>query len=154
MDGCVPDSIRYVPGRSELQVSAAVLLTATSVPKDCTRGPWAGGVKAWPRGTAVTVGHVASVCVACVGLGTHVEPVAPPRVLEQLVVTDPSPPPTWPTIIRDVGTLLLFANDRLLVRLMVKPLPVGTVITTGDHPVPAAGFEAAQVARAVTPVQV
>jgi hypothetical protein len=51
-----------------------------------------------------------------------------------------------------VGTLLLFANDSLLVRLMVKPLPVGTVITTGDHVAP--GFEAAQVAGAAAPVQV
>ena len=72
----------------------------------------------------------------------------------------PRPPPTWPTIMIDVGTEFPFAKDRLLVRLMVNPpvAPVGTVITTGDQvagvagvvavaAVPAdAGFSAAQVA--------
>jgi hypothetical protein len=35
----------------------------------------------------------------------------------------------------EVGTLFPFANDRLLVRLIVSPpvAPVGTVITTGDQ---------------------
>src|ERR1700690_59730 len=38
-------------------------------------------------------------------------------------------------------------NERLLVRWIVKPWPEGTVITTGDHCVPAdAGFVAAHVA--------
>jgi hypothetical protein len=36
-------------------------------------------------------------------------------------------------------------NERLLVRLMVRLCPVGTVITTGDQPT-AAGFDAAQTA--------
>jgi hypothetical protein len=52
-------------------------------------------------------------------------------------VTSPSPPPTWPTITSDVGTLLPFANDRLFVRLIVRAAGLGdaeTVITTGDHP--------------------
>jgi hypothetical protein len=46
-----------------------------------------------------------------------------------------------------VGTVFPFANDRLFVRLIVRPpeVPVGTVITTGDQPV-AAGFKAAHVA--------
>src|SRR4029077_12631484 len=37
MDGCVPDSIRYVPGRRADQVSAVVAPAATSVANDCTR---------------------------------------------------------------------------------------------------------------------
>jgi hypothetical protein len=52
-----------------------------------------------------------------------------------------------------VGTLLLFRNDKLFVRLMVRLCPVGTVMTTGDQPAGvvsvAAGawvFSAAQVA--------
>jgi hypothetical protein len=47
----------------------------------------------------------------------------------------------------DVGTEFPFANDRLLVRLMVRPpvVPVGTVMITGDHPA-APGFNLAQVA--------
>ena len=44
MDGCVPDSSRYVPGRSADHVSAVVAPAATSVPNDCTRGPCTGGV--------------------------------------------------------------------------------------------------------------
>src|ERR1035438_2135561 len=139
MDGWVPDSIRYVPGRSELQVRGVVAPPATSVPKDCTRGPWAGGVKAWPLGTGATVAHVALPCCSWVGLGVWVADV-------------PSPPPNWPTIVRDVGTLL-FPNCSLFVRLMVRLCPVGTVITTGDQPDPAAGFEATQVAGEAAPVQ-
>jgi hypothetical protein len=54
----------------------------------------------------------------------------------------------------EVGTVFgvvlpVGVNERLFVRLMVSPpaAPVGTVITTGDHPpVPAFGFNAAQVA--------
>jgi hypothetical protein len=50
----------------------------------------------------------------------------------------------------EVGTALAVElpagkNERLLVRLMVRPCPVGTVITTGDQPT-AAGFDLAQVA--------
>jgi hypothetical protein len=47
----------------------------------------------------------------------------------------------------DVGTVFPFAKDRLFVRLMVSPpvAPVGTVITTGDHPAEA-GFNLAHVA--------
>src|SRR5271169_1226183 len=53
----------------------------------------------------------------------------------------------------DVGTTFAVVlpvagvNERLLVRLIVKPWPEGTVITTGDHAVPAdPGFVAAHVA--------
>jgi hypothetical protein len=40
-------------------------------------------------------------------------------------------------------------NERLLVRLMVRLCPVGTVITTGDQPT-AVRFDAAQFAVAPT----
>jgi hypothetical protein len=50
--------------------------------------------------------------------------------------------------------LVPVANDKLLVRLMVRFEPVGTVITTGDQPVPALGFAAAQVAGLTAAVQV
>jgi hypothetical protein len=74
MEGCVPDSSRYVPGRrfdhvsapqpatgpvlGVVQVAAVVAATAdTSAPNDCTRGPWTGGlaigeavVHGWPGG--------------------------------------------------------------------------------------------------------
>jgi hypothetical protein len=43
MDGCVPDSSRYVPGLSSGQVSELEDDAATSVAMDWTRGPWAGG---------------------------------------------------------------------------------------------------------------
>src|ERR1035438_9084653 len=61
----------------------------------------------------------------------------------------PRPPPICPTTTIDVG--ILFApdrNERLLVRLMVRACPEGTVITTGDQvfDVTDAGFNAAQVA--------
>ncbi|NKB15462.1 hypothetical protein GO303_04842 [Ralstonia solanacearum] len=45
----------------------------------------------------------------------------------------------------EVGTV----PGRLLVSWIVSG-PGGTVITTGDHPAPALGFNAAQVAGAVT----
>ena len=64
-------------------------------------------------------------------------------------LASPRPPPSWPTIMSEVGTLLCrvpAVNAELLVRLMVRAWPVGTVITTGDQPPPAAGFNAAQVA--------
>jgi hypothetical protein len=51
----------------------------------------------------------------------------------------------------DVGTVLVpapAANESLLFRLMVRPWPLGTVMTTGDHAAAefAAGFRGAQVA--------
>jgi hypothetical protein len=84
------------------------------------------------------VAHVASFTVLWVGLATYVAAV-------------PRPPPIWPTIMMEVGTVLVPApvlNERLLVRLMVRPWVLGTVITTGDHEAEelAAGFRGAQVA--------
>ena len=65
----------------------------------------------------------------------------------------PKPPPNWPTISNDVGTVLGGGgvppagvggwNERLLVRLIVRSCPDGTVITIGDQP--PLGFSAAQV---------
>jgi hypothetical protein len=52
----------------------------------------------------------------------------------------------------EVG-MLFPPKVRLLVRLIVR-LPGGVVITTGDQPVPAAGFDAAQAAGATTAPQV
>jgi hypothetical protein len=65
----------------------------------------------------------------------------------------PRPPPSWPTITRDVGILFgVVPNERLLVRLIVRDDPVGTVITTGDQVpglVAAAGLRGAQFADTV-----
>src|ERR1035441_8614023 len=91
-------------------------MVATSVPNDCTRGPWGGGTKTAP---VFTVGHV-TPRFSWVGLATYCAPV-------------PNPPPTWPTITSEVGTVLPPANVRLLVRLTVRFWPKGTVITTGDQ---------------------
>src|SRR5437762_6295998 len=51
MDGCVPDSIRYVPGFSAGPPAPQTpqhkdfgVPTTTSVENDCTRVPWIGGV--------------------------------------------------------------------------------------------------------------
>src|SRR5271166_6506385 len=117
MDGCVPDSSRYVPGLRAAQVSAVVAPAATSVANDCTRGPCGGGVFVTPAAPI----HVLD-WIAWGGLGTA-------------VAEFPSPPPTCPTIMIEVGTVFPFANDRLFVRLIVRPplAPVGTVITTGDQ---------------------
>src|SRR5882762_1794649 len=157
MDGCVPDSIRYVPGfrgnAGVPKVNAAVVPAATSVPNDCTRIPCGGGVKpaALPKMGQVTI------CESCVGLGVIVRCARTPR-----------PPPICPTIMSDVGTIFAVVlpvgkNDRLFVRLIVKACPVGTVITTGDQPAgmagvvvvaataaEALGFNAAQAAVAPT----
>jgi hypothetical protein len=58
----------------------------------------------------------------------------------------PRPPPNWPTIVKDVGILLLLPLKlRLFVRLICKVAPVGTVMTTGDHGL-ALGFSLAQLA--------
>jgi hypothetical protein len=65
------------------------------------------------------------------------------------VAVVPSPPPNWPTIVRDVGALLPFVKDRLFVRLIVRSWPVGTVITTGDQLAGTAGVvEVAGIAAA------
>jgi hypothetical protein len=67
-----------------------------------------------------------------------------------LVAVVPRPPPNWPTITSEVGTVFVpvpAGKDRLFVRLIVRAWPVATVITTGDHAA-AAGFNATQVALA------
>src|SRR5437879_4819232 len=123
MDGCVPDSIRYVPGRRAAQVSAVVPPAATSVENDCTRGPCGGGVPTPVRGApgaSPAMGHVSGWAMVWSGLAVEVAVV-------------PRPPPNWPTITSEVGTALPFKNERLFVRLIVRACPVGTVITTGDH---------------------
>ncbi len=79
----------------------------------------------------VTIGHVVAVCGEWTGLAAEVAVV-------------PRPPPTWFMTASEVGTV----PGRLLVSLIVRG-PGGTVITTGDHPAPALGFVAAQVAGAV-----
>src|SRR6266576_219287 len=149
MDGCVPDSIRYVPGRGAVQVSVAVPPAATSVENDCTRLPCAGGVPtpvSGAPGASPAMGQVSGWALAWLGLAVKLPAV-------------PRPPPNWPTITSDVGTLFA-PNERLLVRLIVRTCPVGTVITTGDQPagvVPIAagafGFNATQVAGATTAPQ-
>jgi hypothetical protein len=98
------------------------------------------------------MGHVSGWALAWLGLGVQVAPLVAVDVLMQLEVTAPRPPPNWPTITSEVGTELPFKNERLFVRLIVRPCPVGTVITTGDHVAAVvvvandAGFNAAQVA--------
>jgi len=145
MDGCVPDSSRYVPGLGSGQFSVVVVLAATSVANDCTRGPCGGGVN---EPGAPAIGHetLLEERAEWSGLVVHVEPVV--EVPLQLDVTLPRPPPTWPTIMIEVGTEFPFAKVRLFVRLIVSPpaAPMGTVITTGDQPAPAFGFRELQVA--------
>jgi hypothetical protein len=72
-----------------------------------------------------------------VGLATDEEPV-------------PSPPPTCPTIINDVGIPVAApgATGRLFVRLIVR-LPGVVVITTGDQFTPALRLAAEQLAGAL-----
>src|ERR1700741_2419693 len=124
MDGCVPDSIRYVPGRRLLHVSGqgfvahcpAAGVTPTSVANDCTRGPCGGGAK---PGAPPTVAQVTVSVTRPLWLGLSVV---------VLCVTSPRPPPTCPTIVSDVGTVFAVAapvgkNERLLVRLIVRLVP-------------------------------
>src|SRR5437879_6288053 len=112
MDGCVPDSIRYVPGcKAGCNAAPEVPQTpqhrevgapaATSVPNDCTREPCGGGVNAGlPPPTVFAIGQV-TPCCAWAGLGVQV----PPPVA-QVAPTVPRPPPSWPTITSEVGTAL------------------------------------------------
>src|ERR1700745_3229839 len=115
MEGWVPDSMRYVPGRRVAHAGRSVVApAATSVENDCTRGPCGGASTPGPP----AIGHVVAPCaLEWSGLGV-------------VVAELPRPPPSGPTIVMEVGTV------RLLVRLMVSPpvAPVGTVMTTGDHP--------------------
>src|ERR1700752_651284 len=117
--------MRYVPGRRFVHVNEEVAPAATSVASDCARGNCGGGVKA---AVDPTVDHVtASVATpAWLGLGVH---VVPPEGQAGFVV--PNPPPTWPTIVSDVGTPLAVPVPagrklRLLVKLIVRLVPVAT----------------------------
>jgi hypothetical protein len=110
---------------------------ATSVENDWTRVPSVGAVPPGPP----AIGHVVAPC-AFVWSG-----------LAALVAVVPRPPPNWPTITSEVGTVFVpvaVGKDRLFLRLIVRAWPVGTVITTGDHvaAVVDAGFNATQVAVA------
>ena len=78
------------------------------------------------------MGQVTGWALAWLGLGVQVAPLVAVAALLQLAVTAPKPPPNWPTITSDVGTLFA-PNERLFVRLIVRACPVGTVITTGDQ---------------------
>jgi len=124
-----------LPGRRFAQAGSKVVApAATSVENDCTRGPCGGGIFVGP---VFAVGHVTDWGL-WIGLAV-------------VVLEVPRPPPICPTIIIEVGTVLVpvpAANERLFVRLIVRPpvAVVGTVITTGDQWVPAFGFNAAQVA--------
>ena len=83
-------------------------------------------------GVLLAIGQVCERTVLWSGLSVEVAPV-------------PRPPPIWPTMTSEVGTPLV-PNERLLVRLIVRTWPVGTVMTTGDQFGAAVGFRAAQVA--------
>src|SRR6266480_6304920 len=101
MDGCVPDSIRYVPGLRFNQVNGGLVApAATSVENDCTRGPCCGGV---PSVVGSAIGQV--VCWALEWSGAAVNPPGVPR-----------PPPNCPTITSEVG-IPPPVNVRLFVRL-------------------------------------
>src|SRR5207302_7343079 len=80
IEGCVPDSIRYVPGRRAVQVNAVVAPNATSVENDCTRGPCAGGVPTpvtGAPGASPAMGQVSGW--ALVWSGAAVNPPGVPR---------------------------------------------------------------------------
>ena len=75
IDGCVPDSIRYVPGRRAVQVTAVVAPAATSVENDCTRGPCGGGVPTpviGAPGGSPAMGHVSGCALVWSGLAVDV----------------------------------------------------------------------------------
>ena len=138
-----------------VQVSDVVAPGATSVENDCTRGPCVGGVAAGgfafgfaalhcSPGPMDAIGHVTQPC-AYVWSGL--------RVVVRCV---PKPPPNWPTIVNEVGTVLVpvpAAKERLLVRLICRVCPVGTVITTGaQDPATTLGLEFSAAQVAVDPV--
>jgi hypothetical protein len=146
MEGCVPDSSRYVPGfrYGQARVTADPPAVASDA-IDRTRFPCTGG--SCPDELVVLL-HGVPGALAAINHDTH------PCALEwsglpALVAEVPRPPPTWPIITIDVGTLLSpVPNERLLVRLMVRlpvagAVPAGTVIRMGDQ---------AGAAAAVAPV--
>src|SRR5438132_5856512 len=84
MDGCVPDSIRYVPGRGVVQVSAVVAPAATSVENDCTRVPCVGGTPtpvSGAPGALPAMGHVSGWALvwSVAGVVVAVVPRPPPN---------------------------------------------------------------------------
>src|SRR5712664_3734610 len=102
MDGCVPDSIRYVPGlRAGVGVaqvvpqhSVAVVPAVTSVANDCTRTACAGGAFV-VVGSAM--GHVIYWELEWSGGVVQVTPWTP-MVSVHVGPVVPRPPPNWPTI--------------------------------------------------------
>src|SRR3954447_20540252 len=136
MEGWVPDSSKYVPGRGANHFRDVVAPAATSVENDCTRAPWGRGTKVGSP-AAPAAGQV-SVPGVCVGLGAVFRSARSPR-----------PPPNWPTITIEVG-IFPPANDKLLVRLICRSWPEGTVMITGDHaPLPSAPQLANELGTAV-----
>src|SRR5215831_5855557 len=135
-------------------MSAVVAPAATSVANDWTRSGCPGGQFS-PAAAASAALVVVQSTVEGAAAG-HVGPCAPCVGLVVLVGARPRPPPSWPTITSEVGTVFVplpVGKDRLFVRLIVRLVGpdglVGTVITTGDQFVPANGFEAAQIAGLV-----
>ena len=100
-----------------------------------------GGVNVAPV-ESPTIGQVAP-CTGWIGLGVVVRRVGSPR-----------PPPSWPTITIDVGTVFVapvgVVKARSFVRFTVSDAPStgsnGTVITTGDQPPGDVGPSALHVA--------
>src|SRR2546421_6226313 len=95
IDGCVPDSIRYVPGFSAgppvpqtpqhtgVAVPVPAATAATSVENDCTRGPCGGGVPtpvSGAPGGSPAMGQVSGWALVWSGPGTAfaVVPRPPP----------------------------------------------------------------------------
>ncbi len=77
----------------------------------------------------------------------HVVPCGPCNGLGEVVRLLPRPPPTWPSMMIEVGMLAAPLPDRLLTSVIVN-LPAGTVIRGGCQlaPVCAAPVAAAQLA--------
>src|SRR4051794_3546361 len=127
MDGCVPDSSRYVPGlRLPHEGRVEFPPLATSVANETTRGPCAGGTLTGP---AEPTGQVVG-WLSCRGLGA-------------VVAAEPRPPPNCPTMVKDVGT----GAGRIFTRRTLSAVVEGTVMTTGDQPA-AVGFSFEQVTGA------
>ena len=86
MDGCVPDSIKYVPGLRGLvklpKVNGVVAPKATSVENDCTRRPWTGGVPtpvSGAPGASPAMGQVSGWALVWSGGSVVVRCVKSPR---------------------------------------------------------------------------
>jgi len=134
MDGCVPDSIKYVPGRSvaAAQVSVVVVPIATSVENDRTRFPCTGGLPTPSAQYLVRRPRWPCEWLALVwsGLGVQVAPLVAVAAMLQLALTAPRPPPNWPTITSEVGTLFAPTRDygELIAGLVRR------TVSDGDQP--------------------